>query len=265
MASAPLRDYLDWHNLPGVRRDHVVIPRRLAETMPAAWQQDAATVLAEFHRTHAAASWPIYRVAPSRTIPLADCTEDLLARLGITAAPDDEGGWVFCHRDTGETIPDPVGHRVLVDVDDDPPQLSAVGRVPWCWWVGVHGGAGVTSLAAVVDGTGDGGQHPPVDAHSPWMVAVARTHQHGLDRAEQFAARTPPGLVGLVTIADAPGTLPKALQRRRDQVEAAYARAWRVAWIPEWRETSPQPGQALPASVRSVAVEAARIVSELAS
>jgi hypothetical protein len=131
--------------------------------------------------------------------------------------------------------------------------------------VGVHGGAGVTTLTAAIPGSGDARRRLPeglVHKQSPYVVAVCRTHiaglRHAQDLAAQFAARVvPPGLrlVGLVTVADAPGRLPSPVQKFRRLVAGAYPRTWNIPWIPQWRLHEPDSSAPLPPSVATLAAD----------
>lgn len=115
---------------------------------------------------------------------------------------------------------------------------------PLWWWVGAHGSAGVGALTAVLRCSADAGRCWP---SAPWgecpnVVLVARTHLQGLRHAQDLAAQHAAGLVpagvrllGLVTVADAPGRLPTELRRLRDLVAAAVPHAWHLPWMPDWR------------------------------
>lgn len=146
-----------------------------------------------------------------------------------------------------EWPPVPMWHRSV-------PNQS--GRPPLVWLVGVHGGAGTTSLAASMSWAGDAGRRWPGriglvrDMDSPLVVLVARTHMSGIAalehalRAHQNDA-TPAGShpVGIVTVADSARPLPTAVARRRESVEALAldigAEPWRLPWIEPWRELEP--------------------------
>ncbi|EFL34177.1 conserved hypothetical protein [Streptomyces viridochromogenes DSM 40736] len=87
-------------------------------------------------------------------------------------------------------------------------------------WVGTHGGAGVSTLAAVYGGH-DSGRAWPGPGDPPSVLLVARTHAAGLDAVagavEVFRrGQAPPGLDldGVVLVADAPGRLPRPLTQR---------------------------------------------------
>ncbi|NNH71224.1 hypothetical protein HLB23_15345 [Nocardia uniformis] len=130
------------------------------------------------------------------------------------------------------------------------------GRPPLVWLVGVHGGAGTTSLAASMSWTGDAGRRWPGriglvrDMDSPLVVLVARTHMSGIAALEHALLAhehdaTPAGsnLVGIVTVADSARPLSPAVAKRREGVEARAvdigAEVWRLPWLEQWRELEP--------------------------
>ncbi|WP_030234162.1 MULTISPECIES: DUF6668 family protein [unclassified Streptomyces] len=107
-------------------------------------------------------------------------------------------------------------------------------------WVGTHGGAGVSTLAAVYGGH-DSGRAWPGAGGPPSVLLVARTHAAGLDAVagavEIFRrGQAPPGLDlgGVVLVADAPGRLPRPLAQRVKSLESVVD-VYRVPWVPSWR------------------------------
>ncbi|KES08038.1 hypothetical protein BU52_06295 [Streptomyces toyocaensis] len=122
------------------------------------------------------------------------------------------------------------------------PPRSAPARSPErrFSWVGLHGGAGVSTLAAVYGGH-DGGRVWPGPADPRSVLLVARTHAAGLDAvlpaAEVFRRGEAPrglGLDAVVLVADAPGRLPRPLAHRVRHIESVID-VYRVPWVPEWR------------------------------
>lgn len=120
-------------------------------------------------------------------------------------------------------------------------------------WVGAHGGSGVSSLAMV---SGEGlelSQMWPAPALGwPRSVAlVCRTSASGLDDAARFlhawAAHAVPGVdvVALVTVADSPGRLPKALRTRIHELSGVVPTTFNVPWIPTWREVPRAPDKSV--------------------
>ncbi|MCT7356559.1 hypothetical protein N4P33_31100 [Streptomyces sp. 15-116A] len=107
-------------------------------------------------------------------------------------------------------------------------------------WVGTHGGAGVSTLAAVYGGHDSGRTWPgPGDPQS--VLLVARTHATGLDSVlpavELFrCGEAPQGLDldAVVLVADAPGRLPRPLAQRIRLIESVID-VYRVPWVPDWR------------------------------
>lgn len=127
-----------------------------------------------------------------------------------------------------------------------PPAPGAGSPDPLWWWVGAHGGAGVSTLTAVLTASADARRAWPggYPGECPNVVLVARTHTEGLQRARDLATQyatglVPPGvrLLGLVTIPDAAGRLPISLRRPRDLVSATVPTAWHLPWVEPWRST----------------------------
>nr|WP_251691029.1 DUF6668 family protein [Streptomyces sp. CHD11] len=122
-----------------------------------------------------------------------------------------------------------------------PPEHAPAHATPRRFsWVGLHGGAGVSTLAAVYGGH-DSGRAWPGPADPRWVLFVARTHAAGLDSVipavEAFrSGEAPPGLdlEAVVLVADAPGRLPRPLAHRIRLVESVID-VYRVPWVPEWR------------------------------
>ncbi|MXM62378.1 hypothetical protein GR925_02670 [Streptomyces sp. HUCO-GS316] len=114
-------------------------------------------------------------------------------------------------------------------------------------WVGTHGGAGVSTLAAVYGGHDCGRDWPGPDApHS--VLLVARTHAAGLAatlRAVEVFRRgeAPAGLDldAVVLVADAPGRLPRPLVHRVSVIESVID-VYRVPWVHAWRLGEPGTG-----------------------
>ena len=111
------------------------------------------------------------------------------------------------------------------------------------WWVGTHGGAGESSLAALVPewaSAGHGWPRTPGVA-SARVVLTARSNLRGLRAAQVAATQWASGLVphvqvlGLVVIADAPGRLPRPLREYAQLVSGGVPRTWTLPWIETWR------------------------------
>ncbi|KOU60328.1 hypothetical protein ADK57_30560 [Streptomyces sp. MMG1533] len=125
---------------------------------------------------------------------------------------------------------------------DGPPQPPAhADATPrGCSFVGTHGGAGTSTLAAVYGGH-DCGRDWPGPADPRPVLLVARTHGAGLSAVlhtlELFRhGKVPPGLGldAVVLVADAPGRLPRPLAQRVRVIESATD-VHRVPWVQAWR------------------------------
>ncbi|MFI7411020.1 DUF6668 family protein [Streptomyces sp. NPDC049627] len=130
--------------------------------------------------------------------------------------------------------------RGPVALPEEPPPLAAGGAPRRFSWVGTHGGAGVSTLAAVYGGH-DCGRNWPGPADPPSVLLVARTHAAGLAAAlgtvEVFRRGEAPhglDLDAVVLVADAPGRLPRPLAERVKVIESVID-VYRVPWVPAWR------------------------------
>ncbi|GGX36630.1 hypothetical protein GCM10010353_59690 [Streptomyces chryseus] len=136
---------------------------------------------------------------------------------------------------------------------DHPAQGLPVGVTPvsagsgW-WWLGCHGGAGVTTLEHAVPGGRDAHRMWPAGvpgwpAHP--VVLVCRSSYGGLTAAQRAAAQWASGallgvdLLGLVVVADAPGRLPRPLRDFCRLVSGGVPQTWTVPWVEPWRLGNP--------------------------
>jgi hypothetical protein len=111
------------------------------------------------------------------------------------------------------------------------------------WWLGVHGGAGESSLAALVPGwpAAKHGWPRPLGTTPARVVLTARSNMRGLRAAQSAATQWAAGLVphveviGLVIVADAPGRIPRPLRDFAHVVSGGLPRVWNVPWIESWR------------------------------
>ncbi|WP_347403754.1 DUF6668 family protein [Micromonospora sp. WMMD710] len=109
-------------------------------------------------------------------------------------------------------------------------------------WVAAHGGCGATTLANVLGGTDLGCRWPqPGRAEPARIFLVARTHAYGLQAASRALnamreSRHPDGmeLIGVVAVADAPGSLPRVLVSQI-RLLRSVAPVHRIPWIADWR------------------------------
>lgn len=169
---------------------------------------------------------------------------------------------------------EPLVERSAILTGPTAPQLGvpapeAADRLPFrnvghwspLWIVGAHGGAGESTLAALIPGAAVTDHQWPQQAGGVVRaVVVARSNVRGLARAQvaaqQWASRLVPDvdLLGLVVMADAPGRLPRPLRDRLQVVAGGFARTWTVPWIETWR-TSEVDSAAAPREVRRVVDE----------
>jgi len=133
------------------------------------------------------------------------------------------------------------------------------------WWMGVHGGAGTSTLAGLFPGSVDAGRAWPNPAppQRAAVVLVARTNSAGLLWASRAAAQwaagwVPPSttLLGLVWVADTPKRA-KELESRRRVISGALPRTWEVPWVEPWRLGHTVRFDDLPAAVRRMAADIA--------
>ncbi|MAY51032.1 MAG: hypothetical protein CMH38_14165 [Microbacterium sp.] len=130
------------------------------------------------------------------------------------------------------------------------------------WWLGVHGGAGESTLATLAAGSRPA-QHgwPVADTPgTPSRVAlVARTSWSGLTAAQRAATEWASGvlgdsvqLVGLVLIPDAPGRLPKPLRDLQHVIAGGVPRVWTLPWVDAWRLGPGDPSVPVPKEFRAL-------------
>lgn len=118
---------------------------------------------------------------------------------------------------------------------------------PAVWWLGVHGGAGESTLAALSPERSAAAGHAwprSTSGNQTPVVLVARSNAAGL-RATQNALRewgaglTSSNVLGLVVMADAPGRMPRALRDRLTVAAGGGPRTWTVPWVNAWRFEEP--------------------------
>ncbi|WP_228086740.1 DUF6668 family protein [Cellulosimicrobium cellulans] len=124
------------------------------------------------------------------------------------------------------------------------------------WWLGVHGGAGETSLAALVPDWLAAEHAWPQTLGGARVVLTARSNMRGLRAAQAAATQWAAGLVphvevvGLVIVADAPGRLPRPLREFSQIVGGGVPRTWTLPWIEAWRLGEPPALSDAPREVR---------------
>ncbi len=120
--------------------------------------------------------------------------------------------------------------------------VPGAGRAPLVWLLGVHGGAGATTLAHVLAPAADAHRRWPggFERESPFVVLVARetisglTHAHDLLRQHHAGLAGPGAVLGLVTVAARPGRIPAEIRRYRDVVGSLAGKVWQLPWYEEW-------------------------------
>jgi hypothetical protein len=142
------------------------------------------------------------------------------------------------------------------------------------WWVGAHGGAGVSTLTGLVpDSASAGRAWPDPVGGVAHCVLVCRSSITGLRAAQtamtQWAAGAAPAgvqLHGLVVLADAPGRkLPRALRDFIYVLRGGVPRLWVLGWVEEWR-TNPAPTLAgAPRGVASLVADLVDLKNSLAT
>lgn len=120
--------------------------------------------------------------------------------------------------------------------------VPGAGRAPLVWLLGVHGGAGASTLAHVLAPAADSHRRWPgaYERESPFVVLVARetiaglTRAHDLLRQHRAGLAGPSEVLGLITVAARPGRIPAEIRRYRDVVGALAGHVWQMPWIEEW-------------------------------
>lgn len=119
---------------------------------------------------------------------------------------------------------------------------------PVAWLVGVHGGAGATTLATVLAPFKDAQGVIPAGDDPSTCVLVAQTHKVGMkklhDAILQFESDQAGGahLLGVILVDTHPGKLPKELSGDLQRItEAAPSQnVWRIPYVEQWRTHLPK-------------------------
>lgn len=115
------------------------------------------------------------------------------------------------------------------------------------WWLGVHGGAGVSTLERLVPGGADAYRLWPDPRHGgpDAVLLVCRTSITGLQQAgdavrQWTAGDAPEGLrlLGAVAVADAPGRLKANQEEGLRLLSGITPRVWRVPWVDALRSAT---------------------------
>ncbi|MBL1080081.1 hypothetical protein JK358_37360 [Nocardia sp. 2] len=123
------------------------------------------------------------------------------------------------------------------------PVSHSGSRAPLWWLLGCHGGAGVSTLAHQLAPAGDCQREWPavLGDESPFVVLVARETIPGLERAHDLlrqyhCGQAGPGrvlLLGLITVAAQPGSMPAPVRRYRNVISDLIPDGgglWRLGW-----------------------------------
>ena len=240
-----------------------VSPSESVETFPALLLYAAARPTTSIHVSHLCKYW-------DRVIGLADAT---VARrfTGALSCPLILAGEIadgevrrtgLCQRAVEgpavtrtQNAPPP---QVRTRPDTSPPPLPVIAvpphltgsNWPWLWWVGCHGGAGVTTLTQVTGIGADGGMAwpaPAPDSPTAVVILVCRATARGTWAAtgaveQSNSGNIPPNihLAGVVTI-PASGQRPPRIATERLRLLAGWAPAlWRVGWVEDLATDDPR-------------------------
>lgn len=140
------------------------------------------------------------------------------------------------------------------------------------WWLGVHGGAGESTLARLVPGgrpAGHAWPRPPATTRTPTRVLlVARSHASGLGAAQKAATHWAAGgladvhLLGLVIVADAPGRLPRPLRELAALIAGGVPRTWHLPWVEDWRLGHDVTPEKAPREVRRLLTDLSSLIPD---
>lgn len=147
------------------------------------------------------------------------------------------------------------------DTADRLPQRSQAWPAT-VWWLGVHGGAGESTLAGLAAGSRPAQHSWPVAATPGTVnrvVLVARTSWGGLTAAQRAATEWASGVLGdsvqvdgLVLVADAPGRLPKPLRDLQHVIAGGVPHVWTLPWVDAWRLGPVDTSAPVPKEVRAL-------------
>lgn len=149
--------------------------------------------------------------------------------------------------------------------------LATVTRAegPGLWLVGAHGGAGVSTLAAL-SGAYDAGTAWPATTGTASCLLVCRTNLAGVAAAQaalgQWAQGGAPQMVellGLVLVADSPKKPPRAVSELVQVLAGPLPRLVQVAWSEPWRAERTPTHTSAPAPVRRTIRELADLARSL--
>jgi hypothetical protein len=149
---------------------------------------------------------------------------------------------VELHLPPAATIDAPLMGMVEPDAADRLGRRTVTGTAT-VWVTGVHGGAGESRLASLLEGARatDHAWPLPDAPIQPPVLLVCRSDMRGLKAAQgaliQWASGAAPivDLLGLAVMADAPGKLPKPLRDFAALIGGGAPRLWMLPWVESWR------------------------------
>ncbi|GGT60744.1 hypothetical protein GCM10010177_16390 [Actinomadura citrea] len=150
--------------------------------------------------------------------------------------------------------------QAVIPAEQAPVPRSALGlvtyngRAPGLWLSSCHGGAGASTLAALIANSVSAGRYWPTPAPpgQSQVLLVARSHAAGLCAAQaavaQWAAGVLPSvhLLGLAVVADAPGKRPKPLADLLRLIGGGVPHLWDLPWVEAFRLGEPPDRVRLP-------------------
>jgi hypothetical protein len=165
-------------------------------------------------------------------------------------------------RPTGAMTPQP---GVIAPDSADRLPRRQIDRTGLTWCLGVHGGAGESTMSALLSGAQPAQHAWPWHPSAPTTVLlVARSNMGGLLAAQRAAADWSAGsvpgvrLIGLVIVADVPGRRPPMLRALVRRIGGGVPRVWELPWVERWRLGEPVRLAAAPASVRFALADISR-------
>lgn len=186
---------------------------------------------------------------------------DLIHTTMPGAAPDVIGGSVSrlgaarrVRRTTARVHADSAGPgpAAAAPLLASPATEATVGVTPpaGVWVMGVSGGCGESTAAAILPGATAGQRRwPPAAAGGDVPVLlVARGSMASLAAAQRVAGEWAVGgapevrLLGLLVVADAPGGEPRPVTDLIRLLGGGLPQVWRLPWVRDWRLASPQDG-----------------------
>ncbi len=124
------------------------------------------------------------------------------------------------------------------------PSFTVASRAstPPCWWLGVHGGAGESTLGQLFPSIAAAQHHWPVIAGAHTRVVLcARSNYWGMVAAQAAyldhyrRLHSQVDVLGLVLVADSPGKPRRQLQELLlDLSAAANGNVWQLPWVESW-------------------------------